>query len=719
MIDRSRVIVLLQRWTRFAERWWYDIPGSDQLGCFATGYNSWGVQTNQKYVAAQAILAVETSLTQQDRDWALQRALSSLRFSLESHRSGSITCTDGNKWGHTWISALGIERMMHGLHAIREHLTDLDRQNIKRLIESECDWLTTSYRRSAHVGVQADKWNHTGKNDPESNLWNGCLLWRGATMYADHPRAADWREMSLRFLANGVSIAADANDSTMYDGKPLRDRHIGASFFDSYALDHHGYLNVGYMIICVSQAAMLHFDYRLAELPTPELLHLHQRDLWQTVRKMTFDNGRLARIGGDSRVRYAYCQEYLIPSLMYASDQFDETTCETKIKGILDFIETEAAANVDGSFYGKRLDELARLNPYYYIRIEGDRASALSMALAYAPVVKPSHQAAENPPITIWSDDEHGAVLHKSATRFASFSWRAHGIGQGLCVPPDASDLAEWDQNLTGEVDFYHQPPSVWQHTAASRRKLISHRLTNFDGGFVTSGVLAEGVNTHLSEGWSSPELARHFIGFVALPDGHTVVGIQVVRTGTVRSLVRSVKGMKLNVPNDVQNRQVRKIETVSRSWQLQTNVGANLMDLQSRWITIDGKLSAIALTGAATLALDRSSRKRGGIVPNLTVDQICAGHRIGRPWLADPHTLLLDCAWMVSTVDSDHAKKLADSNINATITQPNPLVRVLYVMDVAGKAYTIAFNVSEAAQRTEINGQLLEMEAAELRMIE
>ena len=46
-------------------------------------------------------------------------------------------------------------------------------------------------------------------------------------------------------------------------GKPVREWHVGANFFPNYALDHHGYLNVGYMVICVCNAAMLHFDCRL------------------------------------------------------------------------------------------------------------------------------------------------------------------------------------------------------------------------------------------------------------------------------------------------------------------------------------------------------------------------------------------------------------------------------------------------------------------------
>jgi len=39
--------------------------------------------------------------------------------------------------------------------------------------------------------------------------------------------------------------------------------------------------------------------------------------------------------------------------------------------------------------------------------------------------------------------------MHRSANRLASFAWRAHGLAQGLCVPPRDSSMAEWSLNLT------------------------------------------------------------------------------------------------------------------------------------------------------------------------------------------------------------------------------------------------------------------------------
>jgi hypothetical protein len=55
---------------------------------------------------------------------------------------------------------------------------------------------------------------------------------------------------------------------------------------------------------------MLHFTCLQKEWHAPEALYHHCRELWDLVKSLTFPDGRILRIGGDSRVRNAYCQDY-------------------------------------------------------------------------------------------------------------------------------------------------------------------------------------------------------------------------------------------------------------------------------------------------------------------------------------------------------------------------------------------------------------------------
>ena len=151
----AQPLELLRDWALNSERHWYPIPGRPGQvrhghGCYGSGYNAWGVQTNQKYLAALATLAVRgEGVAGLDRQWALDRALAALRFSLASHVSGDGACTDGTQWGHTWISALGIERMMHGVYLLWPHLTEADRADLHRMLVSECEWIMGGFHRGA------------------------------------------------------------------------------------------------------------------------------------------------------------------------------------------------------------------------------------------------------------------------------------------------------------------------------------------------------------------------------------------------------------------------------------------------------------------------------------------------------------------------------------------------------------------------------------------
>jgi hypothetical protein len=85
--------------------------------------------------------------------YLLDHSLKLLRFSLESHIAGSFKYSDGKKWGNTWISALGIERMMHGVEAIEKHLNVNDKELLKNVLISARVGRTSSKEPSLHIEI--------------------------------------------------------------------------------------------------------------------------------------------------------------------------------------------------------------------------------------------------------------------------------------------------------------------------------------------------------------------------------------------------------------------------------------------------------------------------------------------------------------------------------------------------------------------------------------
>ncbi|MFP3903582.1 MAG: hypothetical protein ACLFWB_04990 [Armatimonadota bacterium] len=657
-VDFVRV---LERWPKFAERYWWEDPQRPDLGCFGTGYNHWGVQTNQKYLGAMAVLAADPDLdenaAEMSREQILNRALQALRFSLASHVSGDHHCADGTQWGHTWISLLGVERMMHGVEAIDEHLTDQDREDLRRMLVSEADALLD-------LPITATKWAADGGNRPESNLWNGALLARVVRMYPGESHVDLWAERGTRFLLNSISIEADAKDDTIVAGKPLRDWHIGPNYFDNFALDHHGYLNVGYMVICLSNMAMMHFACRSAGWEPPEGLYLHGRELWDLVRRLVFADGRLCRIGGDSRQRYCYCQDYLLPSVLMARELFGDEHTSRLETGALELIRREQEISGDGSFMSHRLQGIERTSPYYFTRLESDKAVVLSMNAYWRRVLDIPHpepnDACDKSLGSGWIEPEHGAVMHRSPRRIASWSWRARWAPQGLCLPPDCGHFAEWDRNMAG---------LVLPLGSEGRPRVLAHDQRLFDGGFITWGTMDESSSAVLPEGWKTPSAIEQRYAVAALPDNRTMVVMQYC-VAPFRCYLAQVKGLKLNVPNDIFNGMERTYTCAGDSLTVRGDQPAGAIALDSRWVCVEETIGAVGIYGADGFTLYQAGQRRASeFAESLFYDELCfpavvpAVTGASVPYLDfGPGEVIIDCASVVlSGADADETAGVAD----------------------------------------------------------
>ncbi|MFO7947167.1 MAG: hypothetical protein R6V19_10150 [Armatimonadota bacterium] len=698
-VDFVRV---LERWPKFAERYWWEDPARPDLGCFGTGYNDWGVQTNQKYLGAMAVLAADPDLNEDaagmSREQILDRALRALRFSIASHVSGDHHCADGTHWGHTWISLLGVERMMHGVEAIDEHLTDEDRAGLRRMLVSEADALLD-------LPITATKWAADGGNRPESNLWNGAFLARVARMYPEENHIDLWTERATRFLLNSISIETDANDETIFNGKPLSEWHIGANYFDHYALDHHGYLNVGYMVICLSNMAMMHFACKTAGWEPPEGLYHHGRDLWELVRRLVFGDGRLCRIGGDSRQRYCYCQDYLLPSLLMAGELFGDDHAGQLEAGALELIRTEQEVSGDGSFMSHRLQSIQRQSPYYFTRLEADKAVVLSMNAYWRRTLQiPDQKPTEPFEETVrggWIEPEHGVVMHRSPRRIASWSWRAWARPQGLCVPPESGHLAEWDRNMAGIV----RPLG-----ARGCAEVLGHHEALFDGGFVTWGIINDSAGAVLPEGWEAPGAIEHRHAIAALPDERTMVVMEHC-VAPFRCYIAEVKGIKLNVPNDIFNGMQRTYACEGDVITLRGDGAAGVRSLGSKWVCVDDTIGVIGVRGGDSIALYQAGHRRAsGYADSLFYDELCfpciapETTDTDPPYLEfEPGDVILDSMGVVlSGADGAETAKVAATV--RTIDPDEDTLRAIIVPGADRAEYAVVTNFGETPVEADLS---------------
>ncbi len=472
---------------------------------------------------------------------------------------------------------------------------------------------------------------------------------------------------------------------------------MGANFFPAYGLNHHGYQNVGYMVICLSNVAMLHFACRTHGWTPPAALYHHARDVWQVVKSCTFPDGRLWRIGGDTRVRYCYCQDYAIPTWLLARDVFKDPDAEAFESGWLSILDTEVAANPDNAFLSARLRTLESASPLYYARLEGDRAVALSMGARWhrlppRPVSAPAAIDDGTAPITSlseWADDYHGSVLTRGPGRLASWTWVAAESPQGQCLPPSASSMAEWRSNLAGRIrglGLWHETRCEPAHTTA------------FPGGFVTCGRVTVTSRDGVAEGECDYDAARIDLACAALPDDRTMVILQRART-QYRVWLREAKGLFLQIPNDLFNGYRRTLTTAHGEAVLRGCSGsAQTHAIDGDWLNLDDLLSVVRLYGPplcihqpADRQITIKDKPLGGGA--LFADEICCGY-LDAPQPVEPATGLFDLgAAILAGTDTARTRDWLAATPPRPIDCPVPDARAVTVHGADGHDYLVVAN--------------------------
>ena len=257
-----------------------------------------------------------------------------------------------------------------------------------------------------------------------------------------------------RVFVNGISIAADQFSDVVYDGYKVSDLFTGANFL----------IHIPLTTMVISILDIWPYAFRILQYCTflqdagnqgSQCIHHHAGELWTLVKTCTFPDGRLCRIGGDSRVRYCYCQDYLVPALLYARDALGDTDAYMLESKWREQMLHEQSLNADRSYLGDRAKNLRVLSPLYYTRLESDRAAVASMGYLWNKFLAKEGLSETNriyPILDSWHEEYHGACMTRGNRRIASFVWSGGEGPTGLCVPPDKSDMAEWRQNMAAQV---------------------------------------------------------------------------------------------------------------------------------------------------------------------------------------------------------------------------------------------------------------------------
>ncbi|MEO0413931.1 MAG: sulfatase-like hydrolase/transferase, partial [Verrucomicrobiota bacterium] len=143
-------------------------------------------------------------------------------------------------WGDTWQSAMWAGQMAQAAWIIWEQLSAEDQKLIANVLIHEAN-------RFLNVPPPTSDANSNADTKGEENAWNGNCLMTAATMLANHPNEAAWREQAITYYLNAVATPHDLNSDKIVDGKPLSERLVGYCITEDYAVGNHkAYPHPGY-----------------------------------------------------------------------------------------------------------------------------------------------------------------------------------------------------------------------------------------------------------------------------------------------------------------------------------------------------------------------------------------------------------------------------------------------------------------------------------------
>src|SRR5690606_17594033 len=129
--------------------------------------------------------------------------------------------------------------------------------------------------------------------------------------------------------------------------------------------------------------------------------------------------------------------------------------------------------------------------------------------------------------------------------------------------------------------------------------------------------------------------------------------------------------------PNDLYNNFQRHIVTGAGELTLTSPAARDeVLTLASTWANVADRIGVIGVYGSDSLAISRSATRRGGQFQSLCVDELCwPCMQTTRAW--DAGSTLLDAGWVVlSDVNAQKTRQVAESGDVRPLNLPQPDVR-------------------------------------------
>jgi hypothetical protein len=368
-----------------------------------------------------------------------------------------------DKWGGgTWQASLELYPTVLAAHLIWGQLDEETQGLVRKAAAYEADILIKKPPANATPG-------NTGAED---NGWNMPTPTIAAAMFPDHPNAAAWEEAAKKHAMNASSVPKDRMDTTIVDGKPVKDWVTTTNLKSDWTMENHGFFNPLYQqvaLLTIGDGAAINMIFNK---PIPEAFSYHTIDIWNEVlSKVVSNDGDLVMVNGQDWVSKDYQHLGFLAMMATVYDIPEASVFESRA---LQNVKKRQAAQRNGSFIG--LPELG------YETMIGKRMAFAYLMHKYAG---PSDSSLQYDDVLVSLTDtkyfpESDFVIHRNSDQISTFSWGKRPMG--LVVPVGTA----FDEDSV--FTYYDESSLIGDARTGKVGEHYYNLLSN--GGFSTSGEI-------------------------------------------------------------------------------------------------------------------------------------------------------------------------------------------------------------------------------------
>jgi hypothetical protein len=582
--------ILLEACSNAAPEWkTADFDASAGLWGDGASSGNGGIRTIVSVLLACATLIRYGHLDQATSNDLIAKSKAAVRFTTETHRTGTALCSDGKKWGATpgfgpesWQSGMWTGTLAWASWLIWDRLGAELQQGLEQVIAWECDILS---HRPPPNGLWLD-------TKAEENGWEVPCLVMSTLMFPTHPHVSDWQQTAYRYMMNTLCTDADTRDTSISDGRPLNEWIKGANLQPDYTLENHGIFHpayVGCSSYFLTQAVMY---YTYAHRAVPQAATHHLLDTWRMFQTIILPWGESACPQGMDWELHGLPYINLYASL---ATRWRDPLAAHLEQCNLQYLRAwqvmcHGSLATPGSRFGIVRHAInAEQASYGFLahKIFGSAVEAMSSRTA----AEQENGVRDYPYVDF--------IAHRTLDKFVSFSWKNKIMGlliptaQGHEGNPDFT--APIQDGFVGSFEIDFLPES----NGENKPVVVEHQRLETPDGFETTGTVLS-HSGRLKQTIKMTSLGDRFVVY----EDHVIAAEPVTITGE--------RGLPVGIENDEITGGTRVLTCQQSQIVFDWQRTQGSVPISGSWVNVDGRLGAAVLSGSGICYVQAAGYSRG-----------------------------------------------------------------------------------------------------------